>query len=96
MTSAPLVFHASGNISMSGREAQNLTGSAMSRLLLILLLPIALAGCAVGHLSLPMTPMTLGPSDDTKSKSSCLTYKDAPAFGDCQGAGTVSIPADSK
>ena len=66
----------------------------MSRLLVILLLPIALAGCAVGHLSLPMTPMTLGPSDD--AKSSCLTYKDGPAFGDCQGAGTVSIPQDAK
>jgi hypothetical protein len=66
----------------------------MSKRLLILLLPIALTGCAVGHLSLPMTPMTLGPSDD--AKSSCLTYADAPAFGDCQGAGTVSIPQDAK
>jgi hypothetical protein len=66
----------------------------MSRLLLILLIPIALAGCAVGHLSLPMSPMTLGPSDD--AKTACLTYPDAPAFGDCQGAGTVSIPQDSK
>jgi len=63
----------------------------MSKRFLLLLLPIALSGCAVGHLSLPMT---LGPSDD--AKSACLTYTDAPAFGDCKGAGAVSIPKDSK
>jgi hypothetical protein len=59
----------------------------MSKGLLILLLPIALAGCAVGHIKLPMT---IGPSDTPKA--SCLTYADAPAFGDCKGAGEVSIP----
>ena len=59
----------------------------MSKILLILLLPIALAGCAVGHLNLQ--PMTLGPSDTPKS--SCLTYADSPAFGDCQGPDAVSI-----
>jgi hypothetical protein len=52
----------------------------MSKGLLILLLPIALAGCAVGHIKLPMT---IGPSDTPKA--SCLTYADAPAFGDCKG-----------
>lgn len=62
----------------------------MSKVLLILLLPIALAGCAVGHL----TPMTLGPSDTPKT--SCLTYADAPAFGDCQGPDAVSIPQETK
>jgi hypothetical protein len=56
----------------------------MSKGLLILLLPIALAGCAVGHIKLPMT---IGPSDTPKA--SCLTYADAPAFGDCKGAGEV-------
>jgi hypothetical protein len=61
----------------------------MLKRLMILLLPVALAGCAVGHLSLPMSPMTLGPSD---TPPSCLTYSDTPAYGDCKGAGTVSVP----
>jgi hypothetical protein len=60
----------------------------MSKALLILILPLALAGCAVGQLN--MTPMTLGPSDTPKSP--CLTYADSPAFGDCKGPGTVTIP----
>jgi hypothetical protein len=63
----------------------------MSKGLPILLLPIALAGCTVGHVTLPMT---LGPSDTPKA--SCLTYADAPAFGDCQGPGKVSIPQERK
>lgn len=60
----------------------------MSKALLILLLPLALAGCAVGHLNLQ--PMTLGPSDTPQA--SCLTYGDGPAFGDCKGPDAVSIP----
>lgn len=63
----------------------------MSKRFLILLLPFALAGCAVGHVSLPMT---LGPSDTPKS--SCLTYDDSPAFGDCKGPGSVSISPTAK
>jgi hypothetical protein len=63
----------------------------MSKGLLILLLPIALVGCAVGHIKLPMT---LGPNDTPKA--SCLTYADAPAFGDCKGPGEVSIPQGKK
>jgi hypothetical protein len=63
----------------------------MSKCLLILLLPIGLSGCAVGHVRLPMT---LGPSDTPKA--SCLTYADAPAFGDCKGPGEVSIPQETK
>ena len=70
----------------------SLTGFAMSKALLILLLPLALGGCAVGHLNLQ--PMALGPSDSPKS--SCLTYADAPAFGDCNGPDAVSIPQDAK
>lgn len=54
---------------------------------LILLLPVALAGCAVPIGQLQM-PMTLGPSD---TKATCLTYDGAPAYGDCQKAGSVSI-----
>lgn len=58
---------------------------------LFALLPVALAGCAVpiGQLNLPMT---LGPSDN---KAACLTYEDAPAYGDCKGANAVSISPDN-
>ncbi|HMK40061.1 MAG TPA: hypothetical protein VK451_00735 [Methyloceanibacter sp.] len=72
----------------------------MQKRLIILALPFALAGCAVGHLSLPMTlgpsngPMSLGPSDT--AKSACLTYADTPAYGDCKGAGAVSVPQQAK
>ena len=62
----------------------------MSKSLLILLLPLALAGCSVGHLNLPMT---LGPSDTPKS--SCLTYADGPAFGDCKGPDAVTISPET-
>ena len=55
------------------------------------LLSLGLAGCAVGQVKLPM--MTLGPSDTPKA--SCLTYDDAPAFGDCQGKDAVSIPQNT-
>lgn len=63
----------------------------MSKAFLFLLLPLALAGCAVGHLNMPMT---LGPSDTAKAP--CLTYADAPAFGDCKGPGAVSIPQEAR
>ena len=63
----------------------------MSKGLLILLLPIALVGCAVGHVTLPMT---LGPS--VTPKASCLTYADTPAFDDCKGPGEVFIPRETK
>jgi hypothetical protein len=71
--------------------ALTVTGIAMSKCLPILLLPIALAGCTVGHVTLPMT---LGPRDTPKA--SCLTYADTPAFGDCEGPGKVSIPQERK
>ena len=63
----------------------------MSKGFLVLLLPLALAGCEVGHVTLPMT---LG-SDHTP-KASCLTYADAPAFGDCKRPGDVSISRETK
>jgi hypothetical protein len=72
----------------------------MLKRLIILMLPFALAGCAVGHFSLPMTlgpssgPMSLGPSDTPKP--ACLTYADTPAYGDCKGAGAVSVPQQAK
>jgi hypothetical protein len=65
----------------------------MLKMVAILMLPVALAGCAVGHLSLPMGPMTLGPSDDGP-KPSCLTYGNTPAYG-CQSQGSGSnVPAN--
>ena len=69
---------------------RTVTGIPMLKGLLIVLLPMALAGCAVGHLKLPMT---LGSSDT--AKASCPTYADAPAF-DCKGSGEVSIPHETK
>jgi hypothetical protein len=63
----------------------------MSKWLLILLLPLALAGCVTEQG--PTLPMTLGPSDT--AKANCLTYADAPAFGDCKGAGTASVSQDT-
>jgi hypothetical protein len=59
----------------------------MAKRLLILLLPVAFAGCSIGHLNMPMT---LGPSDN--APASCLTYGNTPAYGDCKGRETVSVP----
>ena len=84
-----LVFGFAGNISL-GSVGQT-RGEITVKWLVILLLPVALAGCAVGHLTLPMT---LGPSETPKA--SCLTYADAPAFGDCKGPGAVSISQETK
>ena len=59
--------------------------------LLILVLPLGLAGCVTEPNA--MLPMTLGPSDtDT---ATCLNYDDTPAYG-CKGPGAVSISQDSK
>jgi hypothetical protein len=60
----------------------------MAKRLLILLLPVAFAGCSLGHLNMPMT---LGPSD-SPPQASCLTYSNTPAYGDCKGRETVSVP----
>lgn len=58
----------------------------MSKWLLIALMPIALAGCVTEQT--PMLPMALAPAD--ASQAACLTYADAPAFGDCETAATNS------
>lgn len=57
--------------------------------LLIVLLPLALAGCVTEERQ-PL-PMALGPAD---AGASCLEYGDSPSFSDCQGSGTVTIPAE--
>ena len=51
--------------------------------LVMLLMPIALAGCEVGHLNL--SPMTLGPSD--AASHSCLN---GTVDGACKPAGAHS------
>ena len=58
----------------------------MAKWLLILLLPIGLAGCLTEQKA--ALPMALGPRD---SGSACLTYGDTPAYGDCKGPGSVSV-----
>jgi hypothetical protein len=57
----------------------------MAKWLLILLLPVALAGCVTEQNS-PL-PMALGPSDT--AQATCLSYGDTPAYG-CK-----TPPADS-
>jgi hypothetical protein len=62
----------------------------MLKWVMIALLPVAFAGCSMGHVKLPMT---LGPSDNPQA--TCLTYDGAPAYGNCQGGPeAVSISQD--
>jgi hypothetical protein len=63
----------------------------MAKWLLILVLPLGLAGCVTEQNS--MLPMTLGPSD--AAQATCLTYGDTPAYG-CKGQGSVSVSQDTK
>jgi hypothetical protein len=52
--------------------------------LLILLLPLALAGCVTGQE--PTLPMALGPSDT--AQASCLQIGDAPTLDNCDRSGS--------
>jgi hypothetical protein len=63
----------------------------MAKWLLILVLPLGLAGCVTEQGA--MLPMTLGPSDT--AEAACLTYGDTPAYG-CKAPGAVTIPQDAK
>ena len=54
--------------------------------LLIVLMPLALAGCVTGQES--ALPMALGPSDT--AQAACIGDKDAPAF-DCKSAGAPTL-----
>lgn len=47
---------------------------------LILLVPLALAGCVTEQRS--ALPMALAPSDT--AQAACLSYDGAPAYGDCE------------
>jgi hypothetical protein len=60
--------------------------------LMILSLPMVLMGCATGqNLALPMA---LAPSDT--AWASCLSYGDAPAYGDCKAPGPLSASQEKK
>jgi hypothetical protein len=58
----------------------------MSRLLIALLIPLALAGCVTQPES--ALPMALGPSDT--AQASCLQLGDAPTLDGCQASPRVS------
>lgn len=60
----------------------------MLKYLPILLLPLALTGCVTEQRS--ALPMALAPGD--AAQAACLTYGDEPAFGDCNGPETVTVP----
>jgi hypothetical protein len=60
--------------------------------LLILLLPVALAGCVTGQNS--GLPMALAPNDT--APATCLTYGDSPAFGDCKAPAALSSAQETK
>lgn len=62
----------------------------MPKWLLIVLMPLALAGCVTEQA--PLLPMTLGPAE--ANKATCLTYGDAPTFGDCTTPGTAAPSQD--
>jgi hypothetical protein len=64
----------------------------MAKWLLILVLPLGLAGCVTEQNS--VLPMTLGPTE--AAQATCLTYGDTPAYG-CKGPGnSVTISQDAK
>ena len=63
----------------------------MVKWLMILLLPVALAGCVTARA--PALPMALGPSDN--GQASCLSYGDTPTFGDCKAPG-ASVSQETK
>jgi hypothetical protein len=58
----------------------------MAKWLLILLLPLGLAGCVTEQNS--ALPMALAPSDT--APASCLGYGDTPTFGDCKAPASLS------
>jgi hypothetical protein len=64
----------------------------MSKALLILLLPVALAGCVTEQNS--ALPMALAPSDT--AEASCLGYGDTPTFGDCKAPAALSSTQETE
>ena len=64
----------------------------MAKWLLILVLPVALAGCVTGQNS--ALPMALAPGDT--APASCLSYGDTPTYGDCQAPEALSSTQETK
>jgi hypothetical protein len=60
--------------------------------ILILLLPVALAGCVTEQNA--ALPMALAPSDT--ASASCLSYGDTPTFGDCKAPASLSSTQQTK
>ena len=55
--------------------------------LLMLPVPLALAACEVGHVKLPMAPMTLGPAD--APRTSCAGANENAAGDACRTQGPL-------
>lgn len=64
----------------------------MAKWLLILVLPLGLAGCVTEQNS--ALPMALAPSDT--AQADCLTYGDTVAYGCKATPGSVSVSQDTK
>jgi hypothetical protein len=63
----------------------------MAKWLLIVLVPVALAGCVTEQRA--ALPMALAPSDT--AQAACLTYAGAPSYGDCDQPAAVSVPPET-
>ena len=63
------------------------------RWLVILLLPLALAGCVTEQNS--ALPMALAPAD-TAASASCLGYGNTPTYGDCKSPAALSSAQETK
>lgn len=59
--------------------------------LLIVLAPLALAGCITERA--PTLPMALAPAEPVET--ACLTYGDAPAYGACETARADAVQGDA-
>jgi hypothetical protein len=66
-------------------------GEISMRWLIMLLIPLALAGCAVGTLKLPMM---LGPSNT--APASCHHSGDTATYGDCNSPTALSSTQEAK
>jgi hypothetical protein len=63
------------------RLKRSSTGNPAMKWLLLLPIPLALAACEVGHIKLPMAPMTLGPAD--APRTSCAGANETAAGDAC-------------
>jgi hypothetical protein len=69
--------------------AHPLAERTVMKWLLILVLPLLLAGCVTEQKQ--ALPMALGPADNAQAnEASCLRYGDSPTFGNCGAPASVS------